>query len=394
MPDNGARSVCITHAAAVTPLGLDLEGSWSRLCRGRSGIAPVTRFDTSGYLSPFAAHVPGLAAGDGDVSLLFALLEPLLPELAAWPLNNAEAGSGIRFYIASTKAGIDMLERWMLDGAMGGVPPLAALLPGEMRSWLGARLGLDARAGENLSAACASGSLALIRAAQAIGRGLCSRALALTVDMATAFTMSGFSALQALSPEPCRPFDQRRDGLTMGEGAAALLLMSASEARARGLRPLAWLQGWGLSADARHITAPDREARGLIRAVRQAMTRAQLSAVDAICAHGTGTVYNDAMELTAFCALFDDLPPFFSAKGALGHAMAASGGIEAALCCRILETGCLPPTLGCTRPEERGRGKVSPECQNVRQGAILSTNSGFGGVNTALLFASAPGGVG
>ncbi len=163
--------------------------------------------------------------------------------------------------------------------------------------------------------------------------------------------------------------------------------MSEERALELDIHPKALLTGWGFHADARHITAPARDARGLIQALHRALTLSNTSVRDiaGVCAHGTGTVYNDAMELTAVHAVFPTPPPMFSAKGALGHSMAASGGIEAALCCEILRERFLPPTLGCDHPEEHATGLVSNQPQDIAPGALLSCNSGFGGSNVVLV---------
>jgi 3-oxoacyl-[acyl-carrier-protein] synthase II len=151
---------------------------------------------------------------------------------------------------------------------------------------------------------------------------------------------------------------------------------------------LARVLGWGAANDAHHITAPSRDGCGLILAVRQALETAGLPAraVDGISAHGTGTVYNDLMELTAFRALFgEDCPPLHSVKGALGHTLGAAGGIETALGIRSLAAGLLPPTVGLGDPEPAAGDLASATPRPFAGAVLLSTNSGFGGINGALL---------
>ncbi len=374
------RRVCITHAQAVTPLAPSLEATWQALLAGESAIREVRRFPTQSRASRYAAHVPDLRATAGE-SLLHALLAPLLDSLAHWPVRSSKHGSA-RLFFASTKAGIDMLET--------GAVRHEDLLPQAFTDVIERRLDLEPGAAECVSAACASGGVAIMRGAQSIALGHCHGALAVCADISSPFTFAGFSALGALSPAPCRPFDMERNGLTLGEGAAALLLMSEEQALELGQRPLAWLTGWGLGSDARHITAPARDARGLIQAMRQALQRAGLDpeGVAGVCAHGTGTVYNDAMELTALHAVFPSPPPVFSTKGSLGHSMAACGGIEAGLCCLALRDSILPSTVGCAAPEERAQGLVLERSRTIGSGALLSCNSGFGGSNVVLLFES------
>ena len=212
--------------------------------------------------------------------------------------------------------------------------------------------------------------------------------LVVCLDLVSEFVFSGFSALQALSPSVCRPFDRNRDGLTLGEGGAALLLMSRERAAREGRPELGIVAGWGAANDATHITAPARDGCGLIQSVRQALGRAGIEPeqIAAISAHGTATPYNDQMELTAFRALFGERSlPVHSVKGSIGHTLGAAGGIEVALGLRCLEAGTMPPTVGLLEVEEAGAGLVSNRQQPILGNYLLSTNSGFGGVNAALI---------
>ena len=168
----------------------------------------------------------------------------------------------------------------------------------------------------------------------------------------------------------------------------ALWLADASTLDAAGAKPLARLTGWGIANDANHITGPARDGSGLILAIRSALDQADLApeTIDAFCAHGTATVYNDAMELTALESEFGDRRfPLFSIKGAIGHTLGAAGGIEVAVCLRALETKTVPPTVGVRNPEPRAVGRVSAKTQAFAGQRILTTNSGFGGVNAALI---------
>ncbi|PLX85243.1 MAG: beta-ketoacyl synthase [Desulfuromonas sp.] len=368
------REVCISEARVVTALGDDLAETWNALLAGSSGIVPLTRFAAEGYGSGFAACVPGLErAGEG--SLMHPLLDRLLDGIGLLP-------GGCRLLTASTKGGIDNLER-----LRRGLPADAADLPlGALPKAVAERLGLAG--GVNVSAACASSTIAVARAAAAIASGRAEAVLVCCLDLVSEFVFSGFSALQALDPRPCRPFDRERAGLSLGEGAAALLLTSAPCAAREGRPVLGRVRGWGVAGDAHHITAPARDGCGLVAAVRQSLDRAGLEpdAVAAVCAHGTGTAYNDLMELTAFDTVFGKRPvPLHSVKGALGHTLGAAGGIEIALGLCALNEGAAPPTLGLRRPEELGRGRVHGEPRSFGPGCLLSTNSGFGGVNAAVL---------
>ena len=369
------REACITETRVVTGLGPDLESLWRGTMAGESAIRLLTRFATGRYQSGNASCVDGLNS-EGGSSRLFSLLELLLDGFPEVPADCA-------LITASTKGSVDTMET-----LLSGLPcdpseiPLAALLE-RIRS----RYRLSSP-GININAACASSTVALARAASLIAAGRSEAVLVVCLDLVSEFVFSGFSALQALSPGVCRPFDRNRDGLSLGEGGAALLLMSRERAAREGRPVLGTVAGWGASNDATHITAPARDACGLIQAVNQALQRAGIGTAEiaAISAHGTATPYNDQMELTAFRALFGERSlPMHSVKGAIGHTLGAAGGIEAALGLRCLQERTLPPTVGLLAVEEAGEGLVSGLAQTIEGSYLLSTNSGFGGVNAALI---------
>jgi len=194
--------------------------------------------------------------------------------------------------------------------------------------------------------------------------------------------------LQALSHTVCRPFDRHRDGLVLGEGAAVVLLSHAEPAGGAGedSMPMGLLSGWGISCDAVHITAPARDARGLVSAIRSA-TLGVTRTVGAINAHGTATVYNDAMELLAFKQIWQmgEIPVFHSVKGSLGHCLGAAGVIEACMSLKSLAAGFIPPTAGLREPQEQGMNASGDTALPLGHQSVLSCNSGFGGINAAVL---------
>jgi 3-oxoacyl-[acyl-carrier-protein] synthase II len=265
--------------------------------------------------------------------------------------------------------------------------------PRDYRRWVCQFLGIEDH-GMEVNAACASSTVALALGMQMIAQGECSYALICAADIVCRFTFTGFAALKALSPTCCRPFDVQRDGLCLGDGAAAMLLadpavVPTSEETGHPVdRPHVRLTGWGISNDANHITGPARDGSGLTDAIRQALHGADISSADlaAWCTHGTGTIYNDAMEVTALEEIFASRRfPIFSIKGAVGHTLGAAGVLEAALCVKSLRERTVPPTAAMREPEPRAVGRASNECQELRGNRILTTNSGFGGVNAALV---------
>jgi 3-oxoacyl-[acyl-carrier-protein] synthase II len=203
--------------------------------------------------------------------------------------------------------------------------------------------------------------------------------------------VSGFNCLRATTAEMVRPFDARRNGLAIGEGAAVLVVEEASHAHTRGARTDVEIAGTGLSGDATHMTAPARDGAGAARAMRGALADAACvpQAVEFISAHGTGTVYNDAMEVAAIAAVFGEAAgaiPVNSIKGVIGHTLGAAGAFEAIMSVKILREGLIPPTVGCEQldpacPLDIVRGQ--PRRCEVK--TILSTSSAFAGNNAAVV---------
>ncbi|MEA3436218.1 MAG: beta-ketoacyl synthase N-terminal-like domain-containing protein, partial [Thermodesulfobacteriota bacterium] len=280
--------VLITDVATVTALGDDLEQLWQGLMAGKTGIKPVLHFPVENYISKYAACIGDLTPSSGkpEHSRMRSLLDQLLESVGPVPHDS--------FLItATTKAGIDNLEILCRENLVDTNDVILSTI-GDIVSQ---KLGLTEK-GINISASCASSAIATARGAAMIASGRAESVLVCCLDIITEFIFSGFSCLQALSPFPCRPFDRSRQGLTPGEGAAAILLMSEDRAKKDGLSSLGKIIGWGVSNDATHITAPARDACGLMRAVRQALKKANLTEqeITTINAHGTGTVYNDLME--------------------------------------------------------------------------------------------------
>ena len=369
------NKVVISQIATVTALGDGIEPLWQGLLAGDTGIAPVTRFDCKNYISGYAACIDDLQA-PANSSLLDTVLARVAGQMGDLPKD-------CRLLLASTKGEIDRLTAARRQQAE--IP--AAVLSVPLLDKVSQQFGITAGA-ININAACASSTIAVARAAAQIAAGDAEAVLVYAADLVSEFVFSGFSALQALSPQPCRPFDCNRDGLTLGEAGVALLLMSETAAQQCNEKPLAYVSGWGMANDAHHVTAPARDGNGLILACQQALAKGEIDStqIAAINAHGTGTIYNDAMELTAFNAIFSDsLPPMHGVKGSLGHCLGAAGGVEIAIGCRALEQQLIPPTVGCVEAEEAGQGQIKALAQKISGDYLLCTNSGFGGINAAVI---------
>lgn len=369
------KRVVISRMAAVTSLGADVDSLWSGLMAGRSGIAAVDRFDCQGYVSRYAACIENLQAPDNG-----SMMDDILARVAG---QMGEIPADCRLVVASIKGEIDRLQ-----SASGRQTPLPeAVLFEPLLSKIARRFGLNDN-GCNINAACASSTLAVMRAAAMIAVGTADAVLVYAADMVSEFVFSGFSALQALSGERCQPFDQQRKGLNLGEAGVALLLMSEERAVAAGEKILSRVAGWGGANDAHHVTAPAKDGSGLILACQRALGVAgiEVGEVAAINAHGTGTIYNDAMELTAFNHIFASrIPPLHGVKGSLGHCLGAAGGVEIVIASQALREQQIPGTVGCLQPEEAGLGCLSSAAQKIDGDYLLCSNSGFGGINGVVI---------
>lgn len=370
------KSVLIGSADIATALGVGLQINWERLMAGDSGVAEIARFDPGALGYKRAACMRGLEAG-AEPNLTCALTAKCLE-------NYERVPSEAPVIWAGCKGAAEYIEQ-RANGQDANGPYLAE----QYRAWVANRMGLDG-GGLSINAACASSTAAIALAAEWVATGLHERVLVCAADVVSRFTHSGFAALRALSAGVCSPFDKRRDGLVLGDGAIAILI--CSETAIGSMNPLARITGWGIANDATHITAPARDGSGLIAAMNKALARAKIEPdnVAAFCAHGTGTVFNDAMELVAADAIFGSRPiPIFSVKGAIGHALGAAGGIEALLCARALAERRVPPTCGLEEPEQNAQRRCAAQAQEIGGGAILTSNSGFGGVNVALVLEGA-----
>jgi len=354
----------VTDFNVLTPDGLGLDACWDGLLAGASMLAEVDRFDTSAFHSHVAGIVPGLEYHRGD-SLVFQMLEKLFPTIGTTIPADA------RLILASTNGEVDLLERAVLDGGDDVRASGLDFLLEKVRGLCG----VDG-AGQVVSSACISSTAALAMGAAAISDDECDCVLVVACDPVTEFIYSGFSSLMALDSEGARPFDANRAGLSVGEAAGYVLLMGEERAQ-RENRPVACeISGWGLSSDANHMTGPSRDGSGLASAIKCSL---RLAGVDEkqigfVSAHGTGTQYNDAMEMLAFKLGFSTPRPIF-----------ATGLVETALVARAFNENLVPPTVRLEQADANAAGWVSASAVGVDCEFALKTNAGFGGVNAALV---------
>jgi 3-oxoacyl-[acyl-carrier-protein] synthase II len=363
--------VFIFDQAMVTALAGSVDENWQRLLAGETAIREIRHFSTQRLDYHLAACIDDLWSTSLG-SRICELQRRSLQQMPPLPDDAKVVWTGI-------KGDVEVVESSFRSADF--------YRPVHYRRWVEDQLGLK-DGGFEINAACASSTVGIALASQKIQSGQWNSALICAADLVSRFTHTGFSALKALTPTVCRPFDARRDGLVLGEASFAMLIGNDQAAQNLGKPPLAEICGWGIANDANHITGPSRDGFGLMQSIQQALKIAGMDAaeIEAFCAHGTGTVYNDAMELTAVEQVFGERRfPVFSIKGALGHTLGAAGGIETILSRRCLQEKTTPPTCGFEQGEERTAGRLCAKSQRFGGNNILTTNSGFGGVNAALV---------
>jgi 3-oxoacyl-[acyl-carrier-protein] synthase II len=388
------RRVVVTGLGAMSPFGAGVKAYWAGLAAGTCAIRPLTLLDPEGFRCRIAAEVPELVAGSGRRSradrLALAAAREALEDAALAPADRTDAA----LVVGAVGGGMLEAEAWYWARARGERPPgwaaaLRAMLPGSHAETLGHRLHLGGPR-HTVVTACSSGAVALAEAAELIADGAADVAVAGGVDGMTRMCFMGFNALKLLDPEPCRPFDRDRRGMSIGEGAAFVVLESRERARARGVRVYAELAGHGMTTDAFHVTAPEPEGEGMARAMGAALAAAGVSAGDVgyVNAHGTATPQNDRIEARAITRVFGEGRVLVSStKSMIGHTMAAAGGLEAVATVLSLTHEVIPPTATLVTPDP----EVTFDCvpRVAREAAVehaISNSFGFGGQNVTLLF--------
>jgi 3-oxoacyl-[acyl-carrier-protein] synthase II len=395
------REVVITGLGAVTAAGHGVDRFWSACVGGNSALRRDPRFAAAGDVVPPAGVVDvPLPDGEERASGLALLAGDEALRSAGFADGSPPRGAGLVLgtCLGGAIAVLDWLDAADSRGARSSRQPRGqAQAPFPEPGGLAApalRLATRHRLSgpvASVSTACSSGSVAIMSAADAVRRGEADVMLAGGVDALSTFVVSGFALLRILASEEVRPFDRRRDGLALGEGAGFVVLEEAAAARRRGAPILARWSGGGTALDAHHMTGPSPDGDGVVRAVTAALADARLDpgAVDFISAHGTGTSFNDRMETIAFKRLFGARAariPIDSVKPIIGHTLGAAGALEAILCVRVLSEGIVPPTINQRDPDpECDLDYVPNQARRVVTRRALSTSSGFGGHNAALL---------
>lgn len=405
VPGGTGPSIVVTGMGAVSAFGWGTGPLWQGLRSARAAITPFDRFDATDHRTHLAAQVPHATlrrpagsvlprrASHADRFATAAAHEAVAQ--ARLDLTGSPHRAGVFF--GSSTGGLFESEQFV--EALVRAPSRRqrrSLLESQQCNGPGDAVARMLRVQgpvETVSSACASGAMAIGRALQALRAGEVEVVLAGGADSLCRITYAGFNALRAVDQLPCRPFRSERAGLSLGEGAAVLVLETLEGARARGTDPIAVVCGAGASCDAGHMTAPDAQGRGAARAIEDALAEGRVSAddVDFVNAHGTGTPLNDAAEWEALRTVFGPRAtsiPLTSTKALLGHLLGSAGALEAVATVLCLRAGEVHPVPDDGTPDPEipvdlvtGRPRVL-----VRSRHALSLNLAFGGANAALVF--------
>ncbi|HEV8440832.1 MAG TPA: beta-ketoacyl-[acyl-carrier-protein] synthase family protein [Methylomirabilota bacterium] len=394
----GRRRIVISGLGVVSPYGAGVKPFWTGLSAGTCAIKPATLVETDGFRSRLAAEVPPDVMAGLPASRRRSRADRLALTAAAEALADADLSArdqrAAALAVGAVGGGMYEGEEWYWEEVRTGRPSpkigaLRSILPFSHAERLGSRLGLTGPR-ETLVMACASGAASIALGADLISEGVVEAALCGGVDALTRICFMGFNSLRLLDPEPCRPFDRDRRGMSIGEAAAFLVLEDAEHCRARGGRAYASLLGTAMTTDAHHVTAPHPEGEGMIRAMRLALEAAGLAAeaVGYVNAHGTGTLQNDRTESLALRRVFGEGRVLVSStKSLVGHTMAAAGSVEAIATVLGLQHGLLPPTANLVNTDpDVPFDCIAREARAAAVAVALSNSFGFGGQNVSLIF--------
>jgi len=399
--------VVVTGLGTVNAAALDVPAFCRALQAGRCGIRPITVFDTAGFrtrnggqvqpFSPRALVPPPFSLkrmSRADLMAMGAALEALT-DAGLYPVpDDLRAGMGV--VIGGGAGGMLECEAVYRDVVLGtdrgaAYSRFASFCCASSADRIASHLGLMGPK-TTFMTACSSGATAIGFARDLVRANRAPVVICGGAEPLCRITFGAFNALQAVDPETCRPFDKHRQGLSLGEGAAVLILESLSHARRRGARVYGEVLGYGISCDAHHMTVPDPEGAGAVLAMRRALEDAGVSAeaVDYINAHGTATPANDAAETRGIKSLFGRRAyeiPVSSTKAMTGHTLGAAGAIEGVVSLLAIRHGFVPPTIHLRTPDpECDLDYVSEGARTAELQVVLSNSFAFGGNNTAVVF--------
>jgi 3-oxoacyl-[acyl-carrier-protein] synthase II len=405
------RRVVVTGLGVVTSLACKVEELWARLCNGESGIHPIERFDCSRFRSRFGGEIRNWST-EGYLPAKDAKRLDRFTQFAVVGAIDAVRDAGLDFskedphrcgvIFGSGIGGLEELEdqhRRLLEKGPERVSAftIPKLMANAASGQISIQFGLRGPS-EAVVTACASASNSIGEALKMLQRGDVDVAITGGSEAAvTPLGLSGFGAMRALSErndDPARasrPFDAHRDGFVLSEGAGVLVLEELEHARRRGAVIHAEMLGYGVSADAGHITQPDKDGTGAAKAIRLALLDSGVDAADVgyINAHGTSTPLGDLAETAAIKRVFGESArtvSISSTKSQLGHLLGASGGVELVITVLSLRDGVIPPTINYETPDPDCDLDYTPNQARQRKLAVAMSNSfGFGGHNASLI---------
>ncbi len=405
------RRVVITGAGLLTPLGIGVDKTWTALCAGKSGIGPITRFDSSAFDTKIAGEIKDFHAEDflprkeakrTELFIAYAVAASRMALEDSGLVINGSNEDRIGVLTGCGIGGLSMLERTSrtidTKGPKKVTPFFIPMMIGNMAAGM-VSIHLGAKGpNASIATACAAGTHAVGDAFKIIKRGAADVMIAGGVEsVITPTCIAGFNAMKALStrndePEKAsRPFDKNRDGFVIGEGSGILILENLEGALERGANIYAEISGYGMSGDGYHMTSPPPDGEGAARCMTAALDDAKVpyNTVDYINAHGTSTQFNDLYETKAIKSVFKDkahLIPISSTKSMTGHLLGGAGGIEAVFTALTIHGGIIPPTINLDNPDEECDLDYVPDVARKANVEIAMTNSfGFGGTNASLI---------
>ena len=406
------RRVVVTGLGITSPLGTGLEKNWDALSNGRSGIAPITHFDATDFPVRFAGEVRDLNLDDFvdkkearkmDLFIHYAVAAATMAITDSGLEINEDNAERVGVVVGSGMGGLPSIEKYhgaFIDGGYRKISPffipmsIINLAAGQISILHGAK-------GPNIApvSACATGTHAIGDAFRMIQRGDADAVISGGSESTVCpLGIGGFSVMKALSTRnddpvaASRPFDKNRDGFVMGEGSGIVVLEEYESAKKRGARIYAEVLGYGLTADAHHLTAPSPGGEGAARCMQMALDTAGLNPqdVDYINAHGTSTPFNDLYETMAIKSVFGDHARklmISSTKSMTGHLLGAAGGVEAIFSLLAMSRGVIPPTINYSEPDpECDLDYVPNEARQADVKVAISNSLGFGGTNATILF--------
>ena len=399
--------VVVTGAGIVTALGVGWKPNAEGFRAGRPAFRPVSHFDVSRQRVKVAAEVdlpdalPPTGLSGRQVARLDRAGAMLLwAACGAWQQAQWQLADNVPLVLGTTAGGMSLGEDYYRQAVQTpGRQHQQATRAVHYQAQVQGRMVLDALGFNGpitiISNACASGSNAIGHAWDLIRRGQAERVLTGGYDALSELVFSGFDALQALSPTVCRPFDARRDGLALGEGAAAVTLETLEGASRRGAAILGEIIGYGTSIDQHHLTQPHPQGDAALSAMRLACEVACVTPadIDYVNAHGTGTVLNDSAEALAIQRWAGDRAPTLpvsSTKASIGHLLGGAGAVEAVVCLMALREQWLPAQAVFESPDPACNFPIVHKPRDARVNIALSNSFGFGGVNATLILRRFP----